>query len=161
MKTKNCTTCNQIKPLEDFHKRSDAKDGRVNKCKSCSKIRRRKYTESGKEKAVYKGWSKERRKKHADSCEFWRKANPGLVVGYAAKSRAKRKKARPEWLTKEQVKWIRWHYKQAKYMEKLHNEKYHVDHIEPLIGKTSCGLHVPWNLQILEAGENKKKSNKL
>jgi len=77
------------------------------------------------------------------------------------------KQACPLWLTEEQIDQIGQIYKSARTRSEFHEIEFHVDHIEPIKGKNtegvhvSCGLHVPWNLQVLPASENIRKSNKL
>jgi hypothetical protein len=69
--------------------------------------------------------------------------------------------ATPKWLSKEQLLDIETIYKEASIKTSHTKIKHEVDHIVPLQGKNVCGLHVPWNLQILTKSENCSKSNKL
>ena len=69
-----------------------------------------------------------------------------------ASRKAKLINAQPKWLTEKQKAEIMHYYSQAWQLG------LEVDHIVPLRGKTVCGLHVPWNLQLLDRSANAKKT---
>jgi hypothetical protein len=136
----------------------------------------RRYEKKNKEKllARNKDWRKRTpekqrayREKRKEYFRTWRRNNSDKHNARTAIRRAGLKNATPPWLTKEQKQEMAAFYKSAKTMQIFHEEKFHVDHIEPLKGvnengeHVSCGLHLPWNLQVLTESENCKKKNKI
>lgn len=89
------------------------------------------------------------------------KLNKDKYAAASARRKASKLKATPEWLTKEQLEEIEYIYFLRKDVSLLSDYEYHVDHIVPLQGKEVCGLHVPWNLQLLQKEVNFAKSNRL
>lgn len=71
--------------------------------------------------------------------------------------RAQTVRATPRWLSAEDKQKIRELYREAKRLTALTGELHVVDHIVPKIGKTVCGLHVPWNLQVMHWRPNAVK----
>lgn len=69
--------------------------------------------------------------------------------------------ATPFWLTSIQKAQIQEFYDIAVAKTMQTGVAHQVDHIHPLQGKAVCGLHVPWNLQVITASENAGKSNKV
>lgn len=106
-------------------------------------------------------WRKKNRDKSREISSKWQKNNRGTARALTAKRRAKRIKATPHWLSKKHHEQIKNIYQHSRLKEQVTNTPHHVDHIVPLNNPIVCGLHVPWNLQVLSAEDNLMKSNKL
>ena len=79
-------------------------------------------------------------------------------TAYQAAKRVLQRKAQPPWVDVAGLKAI------YRVMRRKNKEAgkivCHVDHIVPLQGRNVCGLHVPWNLQVISARENLQKGNR-
>jgi 5-methylcytosine-specific restriction endonuclease McrA len=91
----------------------------------------------------------------------WKARNPDYVQLGVNVRRRRLRNASPPWLTAEHKLQIREMYLAARRLTRDTGIKHVVDHIIPLRSEVVCGLHVPWNLQILTHIENSSKSNRL
>jgi hypothetical protein len=187
MGMKTCKTCSIEKPLDAFQFRKDSGGYRpvCNECRAESERKRR--IEHGEEiRAKDKErWHSDRNGRRTRSLERGReayyamKANQELHEAEKKRNRERAKRfadkwralvalrrkrlvcATPSWLTADE----KWMMKEAKLLAKKRTEatkiQWSVDHIIPLAGKEVCGLHVPWNLQVIPAEQNKSKGNRL
>ena len=88
------------------------------------------------------------------SAKNWARNNPGKARERSRRYELSKIRAVPPWLTKEHRDAMAAIYNRAIVLG------YEVDHIVPLQGRNVCGLHVPWNLQLLTPTANCEKSNK-
>lgn len=173
-----CKKCCVEKPKTEFYKAKGTKTGFHSSCKVCYKARVRAYKEAKadmipKESRAYYEKNKEaileKNKKYAEARpeigkkakKSWKIRNAYRVTAMTAKRRAAKLKATPDWLTERHLTEISEFYWLAKDLKAVSGQTYHVDHIIPLQGKDVCGLHVPWNLQVLPDNINLSKSNKV
>jgi len=103
----------------------------------------------------------ENKEKISKRHQEWAKNNKGLVREKSRRYQAQKRGATPPWLTAIHRAQIQEMYDVAVALEVQTGVPHHVDHIHPLQGRACCGLHVPWNLQILSQRENISKSNKM
>lgn len=122
---------------------------------------RRKRYEANREHEIELGkqWRLKNKERVRSNQENWRQNNIEKTREYLANRRASKKNATPLWLTDEDRFIIKQVYVAAKDKEKRFGIAYHVDHIIPLQNDKVCGLHVWWNLQVIPADINYRKSN--
>ena len=87
--------------------------------------------------------------------------NPDYYRSLVSFRRRRFRDATPKWLSAEQKMEIRLKYRLAIELSRRTGIRHAVDHMVPLQGENVCGLHVPWNLEVITQDENLKKSNKL
>jgi hypothetical protein len=101
--------------------------------------------------------------KNADKCKQltkdWKRNNFHKVLSFNAKRRANLRNAIPTWLSDNDIWMIEQAYDIAQKRNQVFSFKWHVDHVIPLKGKTVCGLHTPYNLQVIPAKDNLIKAN--
>lgn len=156
MQTKKCTgVCGKELPLSEFGKKGN---GLQSRCRRCHTLRN-----LGSRKRVGRKVSPktaESARKRANAYYYDNKDLPSFKATRAAVAtkRRKRKYASPiSKVYREEIKEFYW---LAKDLKSVTGEDYHVDHIVPICGENICGLHVPWNLQVLPADINLSKGNK-
>lgn len=127
--------------MSEYYAHPSGKGGKASKCRVCYNEKQKKYYANNKEerKAYQKAWNEQNSEYH-----HTRKA-------------IRRAMCRKWPLTEEQLEYIRGLYRLAKTYRMITGEPWEVDHIIPLNGKTVCGLHVPWNLEVVPKVYNQKK----
>jgi hypothetical protein len=164
MKTCTNSECKQInpQPFTEFHKRKAAKGGLSTRCRTCDNIRTNGWAIKNRERsnAAKDRWRFANQEQVTAQIKRWEENNPGKKAVQVRKYQATKLNATPKWLTKEQRLEMQAFYVEAARLTKETGIPHEVDHIEPLQGKNVRGLHVPWNLQILQRPLNRRKGNK-
>jgi 5-methylcytosine-specific restriction endonuclease McrA len=183
---RECVTCSEFLSIKEFHKHAGTNLGFTTRCKKChieNKERRqlanfnarRRRKENPEKYLLKKRIYKQKNKEHIDRVDkawqlnnrhiiykhsnAWKKRNKDHVYSYI-RQREMRLKGCSLSLSETQVEQIKNFYKTCRKFNKTSDKKFQVDHIVPITNDLVCGLHVPWNLQILSKSENSSKKNK-
>lgn len=153
---KKCACCNNTKEVSEFHTDNSRPDRLRNYCKDCSRNKSQNHYINNRDSILdYKKEhylnSPEVREARAIYNKEYQQKNRDIVNYHASKRRAVKLQAIAPWANFNKIKEI---YENCP-------EGYQVDHIYPLQGVNSCGLHVETNLQYLTSKDNRSKGNRL
>lgn len=89
MTRKRCPKCGETKPLDDFHRRKRASDGRAARCKVCRRVGARAWYAANLERSAANNHRYRRKnlEKKAAYNREWRRKNPEKVAAEADKKR--------------------------------------------------------------------------
>jgi len=170
---KTCYKCKLSKPPQKFYFRKETLKYRP-LCIKCQLLKNMEYRKSQLGKNTYTEYKsssaykiklfkankspkkKLALKRYAKSLNGRLKRNINQTFRYC-----KQLKAMPKWLDNSQRELIKMNYQLAHYLTEVTGIPHQVDHIYPLQGKNSSGLHVPWNLRVIPAHENQIKKNNI
>jgi hypothetical protein len=133
-------------------------------CKECRiSNQQQRYYENPKkyvEKTI--SWQRVNKEKYNSKSRKWCKEHKEVYLAKWHKRMSALRSATPQWLSEEQKREMRRFHADAKELQWLSDPRdpLTVDHIIPLQSEDVCGLHVPWNLQILPRSQNSIKGNK-
>jgi hypothetical protein len=159
---KKCFKCGLEKPINLYPASKSAKSGIAGTCRQCRSLADKLRIEKDRDRHKAR-WSAYYAKNAERIC--------ARVSKYAADNPEKeREKVARKYASKLQrtialqqkdrdaIKHI---YSFAQWVSKKTGTLHHVDHIVPLKGASISGLHVPWNLRVIPASQNVRKSNKV
>lgn len=166
-----CSRCQQDKEPELFSRSKNSR-GRNYWCKECQKDHNKNWMKENSQhrKRYEKSYREQNREEIREKKREWDAKNFEHRRSYRILNRAyyreraqfrysRMRCATPPWLNQDHLYEIQKFHWLASDLRCITGESYHVDHIVPILGSDVCGLHVPWNLQILPADLNVAKNN--
>lgn len=121
------------------------------------------YKQRNKDKLAERSklYAEQNPEKRKVSTKVYRDANKAKGAEAVRRRQARLLQRTPSWLTADDVWFMSQAYELAALRTKVFGFAWHVDHVLPLKGKLVSGLHTPYNLQVIPALDNLRKSNKV
>lgn len=107
-------------------------------------------------------WNKAYRERNAEARKAYNREYsqkyPERLRANVVTRRARQQNSQPVCLNPSDKATIRRCYAVSRMFRDLFGIDAHVDHVLPLAGRDVCGLHVPWNLRIIDGTKNRQKA---